>query len=117
MCNARFFEREACSDVGLRRDVSLAVLVRPDAHVANDRFFTDVLLERLEFQLTRAPAHSAGGKIAAVDLQPVVEAAFRIQPNDRLSQKRLELVQNLIRLGQLLPGVGEDILHFWYSAP
>ena len=46
-----------------------------------------------------------------VDLQPVVEAALVVQPDDRLAQVRLDPREVVVSLLELLLRVAEDVLH------
>src|SRR3546814_7158935 len=80
----------------------------------NDRAGIEIaaqpLLEWPQFQLAGTPACTGRGQEITIFLEPEIEVAVGVQTLDRPSEKTLQLVQKLVDLGQLLAGIGEEIL-------
>ena len=102
-------------DLRLVRDVAVAVLVGADGDVGQNAAAGELrlepVLERLQLQHGRTPAHPGRRQIVVVDLQVVAERAVRVQPRDRLAQERFQSRQILVSLGQLLARVAEIVVH------
>src|SRR5262245_25263651 len=71
--NARFLKRVHRLDIGLSRDITVAILVPSNGYVAEHWIITDILFEGLQFQHSRAPAHSRRRQITAVHFEPMIE--------------------------------------------